>query len=88
MWHSFWTTHTAGTTPGLPIRWTRTQTSVWPWLGYLALAGGLALAFSVNRSLGRDLTLIAVPLVLDDRELLDPEPFDQQHRLQLGIARP
>lgn len=39
-------------------------TSVWPWLGYLALAGGLALAFSVNRSLGRDLTLIAVPLVM------------------------
>lgn len=34
------------------------------WLGYAALAAGLALAFSRNRSLARDLLLIAIPIVL------------------------
>jgi membrane protease YdiL (CAAX protease family) len=33
------------------------------WLGYAALLVGLVVAFSLNRSLARDLSLIAVPLV-------------------------
>jgi len=51
----------AGAAPALFVA---RGTSVWPWLGYLALVGGLALAFSLNRSLGRNLTLIAIPLAL------------------------
>ncbi len=35
-----------------------------PWLGYVALPGGLALAFARNRVLARDLFLVAAPLFL------------------------
>ena len=36
---------------------------VFMWIGYAALAVGLAIAVALNRTLGRDLALIAVPLV-------------------------
>jgi membrane protease YdiL (CAAX protease family) len=39
-------------------------TAAYPWVGYLALAIGLAVATVTNRRLARDLALIAVPLLL------------------------
>jgi membrane protease YdiL (CAAX protease family) len=39
-------------------------TAAYPWVGYLALAIGLAVATATNRRLARDLALIAVPLLL------------------------
>ena len=34
------------------------------WIGYAALLAGLVISFSVNRSLGRDLALVAAPIAL------------------------
>jgi len=39
-------------------------TAAYPWVGYLALGIGLAVATATNRRLARDLVLIAVPLLL------------------------
>ena len=47
-----------------PALFVARSTAGYPWVGYLALAIGLAVAAATNRRLARDLALIAVPLLL------------------------
>lgn len=47
-----------------PALFVARSTAGYPWVGYLSLAFGLAVAGATNRRLARDLVLIAVPLLL------------------------
>jgi membrane protease YdiL (CAAX protease family) len=47
-----------------PALFVARTTAAYPWVGYLALGIGLAVATATNRRLARDLVLIAVPLLL------------------------
>ena len=47
-----------------PALFVARSTAGYSWVGYLALAIGLAVATATNRLLARDLALIAVPLLL------------------------